>query len=351
MDFTILKTILLEELKDLKPNKYKESNQSTLELAISYVKGIDGCDASKISKKKIEMFYNESLFASISGQRASTSTEKGLKISNDKFETEKYLSSKNIKTTASTIFKIDEYDRAKRYIEGQDKLMAVKPTNLNAGRGITLNVDIENLNFAWSVAKKAYRNMKLEKNLMIQPMANGIESRFLVIEGKFNSAILRVPANIIGDGKHTIKELIDQKNKERLANPHLKNLPIKLNDTLKYNLDKMGFQYNDIVDSDRVLFLHNSSNISLGGDSYEISHLVSNRLKKLAEDAVEAIPGLNTGGVDILYSEFDDKNATVLEVTPNANLRMHHYPWKGKPKKSIFDLIDQLLADYKKSIQ
>ncbi|SDL25177.1 ATP-grasp domain-containing protein [Lacicoccus qingdaonensis] len=348
MDFNILESLLINELSDLKVNKYRDSKAGTIGMAASYVKSIQGCTVARISPNKIRLYYNKKPFGSIRGQRPSTTTGEGLKISNDKLEAEKYLKLKNINTTNSQSFQIEDYEIAKNYVDNQDGLLVIKPFNQSAGSGVSINVDKDNFDFAWSLAKKSYEGSNKTQKIIIQNMVPGIEARFLVIEGKFNSVILRVPTNIIGDGIHTVSELIERKNKMRISNPHLKRLPLKVNDTVKHNLEKENIRFNQVLDKNRVLFLHHSSNISLGGDSYEISHLVGDKLKQQAEEAIQAIPGVNTGGVDIMFTHFEDENSTVLEINPGANLRMHHYPWKGTPKRSIFDLVDDLLGDFSK---
>src|SRR5699024_11124596 len=102
-----------------------------------------------------------------------------------------------------------------------------------------------------------------------------------------------------------IEELISKKNETRLLNPHLKRLPIKITEVVKYNLNQSGKDLKTVLKNEEIVFVHNSSNISLGGDSYEISHLVGDSLKALAENTIRVIPGISTAGVDIMFESFE----------------------------------------------
>lgn len=346
MDFDILKQLMDNELLGMESNHYKSGLNGTVRLAEYHIENISRCSSKRLDSSSVELFYNNKSFGVINGQTPSTSDKKAIRLCNNKMETEKILIDNDIKTTESILLGESDYELAESIIKKADLPMVLKPYNLNAGRGITLNVDTANFNFAWTQAKKAYENTKKKFKILIQPMLPGIETRMLIVEGQFNSAILRIPANIVGDGKHTIKELIDLKNQLRSSNPHLKRLPLKITEMVEYNIGRNGMTLNTIPEDREIIFLHYSSNISLGGDSYEISHLIGNGLKKVAEHAVSAIPGINTAGVDVLFESFEEEPA-VLEINPGANLRMHHYPWKGEPKTPVFDLIDSMLKSFK----
>ncbi|TVT28886.1 ATP-grasp domain-containing protein [Salinicoccus cyprini] len=351
MDFNILRQVLQNELLDMKINHYDKGTSGTLGLAEKYLSNLEYCSSKRVEKASIEMIYRNKPFGFLHGQSPSTNTTKAIRTANNKLKTEKILADGNINTTRSTIFEMEEYEKAKSMVNESKHLMVIKPYNLNAGRGITLNVDPTNFDFAWKQALKAYEKTTQKFKVLIQPMLPGIETRMLIVEGHFNSAILRVPSNIIGDGKLSIKELIDEKNNIRRVNPHLKLLPIKISETLEYNLELNGNNLHTVPEKNELIFLHFSSNISLGGDSYEVSHLINDSMKKLAEKSVAAISGLSTAGVDILFRSFHDEEPAVLEINPGANLRMHHYPWKGTPKSPVHDLIDSMLSSYKSGLK
>lgn len=345
MNFDLLDTYLTNQLSGLKINQFNHSFSSTIALANHYVKKNENLNALR-TKNQLDFFYKELTFGFINSQTPSTSKKLGKSIVQDKLETEKYLKRNHVNCTVSQALSLNDYQEGLEVVTKSTQMMVLKPINLNRGDGISLNVDSTNFQFAWEQAKIAFESRKRKFKVLLQPMVDGVEARFLVIEGNLNSVIMRVPANVIGDGKQSIKELIAEKNSSRQLNPHLKNLPIKVNNIARFNLKRKGYTMDSILKPDEIVYLHHSSNVSLGGDSYEISHLIGSNLKELSEAAVRAVPDIETVGVDILFTSFNDKNAIVLELNSSSNLRMHHYPWKGTPKTPVFDLIDSMLIKF-----
>lgn len=314
---------LIDMLKNISSsmtlNEYSKGYPGTLQIAQAYLEKTEGFSYSYENIYTLNMYYNNSSIGSIKGQTPSTNNKKSINISNNKYQTELVLKENNIRTTNSQLFNEELFAQAYSLVSISDKNFVIKPNSLSGGRGITLNVNKGNFESAWTLAVNACKEAKKNIDILVQEQLEGVESRFIVIEGKFESAMLRVPANVTGDGVHSIDELIDIKNSHRNKNPHLKRLPIKKDHQTLSILKEQNMNLKSIPLLDEIIFLRLSSNVSQGGDNYEISHLVSDYMKKLSESAVSAIPGLNTAGVDILYKSFVDQFPIVLEVNPAAN--------------------------------
>lgn len=349
MDLELLKKYIQQNFKGVSVNNSYGKPSSVLTLATEYISTISDCSYKTYNDKKVEVFYKGEFVGGLNGQTSLSNKKKGTQIARDKIQTEKYLKKSSINTTNSKSFDLNEYEAAENYVKKNGLPIVVKPYNLSSGRGITLDVQKENFKQAWKKVEGEYKGETEQAKVLLQPQLPGIEARFLVIEGKFNSAILRVPTNVIGDGVQTIEQLLDEKNFHRARNAHLSKFLIKIDSNLIEKLFNLNLDLNSILGKDEIVFLNKVSNIALGGDTYEISHLVSDSLKRLAESAVRAIPDIKSAGVDIMFSSFDDENAAVLEVNHAGNLIMHHYPWKGEAKQPIFDLIDTLILDSQKS--
>jgi len=347
MDFNTLIRLLESDLKELEINQYSSGKDGSLAIAEEYLSSLPGCSSHREEKSILKMFYKDEMFASMRGQSPFTNSKSAIRTANNKVKTEKFLKENNVNTTESELFELEDYEAALSFVNDAKVELVLKPFNLNGGRGITLNVTGDNFDFAWTQAVKACEEKEKPFKVMIQPLVKGIEARMLVIEDKFNSAILRVPCHVIGNGEDNIQTLVDEKNRLRKKNPYLKMIPIRITDIAEHNLKEQGKTLETVPELDEIVFLQKSSNITQGGDNYEVSHLISDRMKKVAEEALTAIPDFHTGGVDLMIESFDDEAPVVLELNPAANLRMHHYPWKGEPKTPIHDLIDTLLKKYK----
>jgi cyanophycin synthetase len=85
--------------------------------------------------------------------------------------------------------------------------LVFKPLDGNHGKGASINVKtFEEAVEAFAHAKKYSRKIIVEKFI------TGYDFRVLVINNRFIAAALREPAHVIGDGKSTIKQLIDKEN-------------------------------------------------------------------------------------------------------------------------------------------
>ncbi|WP_271402347.1 hypothetical protein [Salinicoccus roseus] len=344
MDFELLRDILRKEFIGMEVNQYENGMNGTVRLAEHHLGNLEGGTSKRLGKSGVAMFHNGKKFGEINGQVPSTNDRKAIRLCNDKMEAERRMSELGLKTTDSVLLEDHEYERAKLLIEKSTGPMVLKPYNLAAGKGITLGVDITNIAFAWNQAKDAYSETNKTFKVLLQPMLprDRNENAYSRRKVRFSNSQSSRQCHWRW-ASYNRRTYISIKNKAREDNPHLKRLPLNVDKAVKYNLERTGKDVDTIPESDEIVFLHSSSNISLGGDSYEISHLINENMKIKAEKAVCAIPGISTAGVDIMFESFDEENPAILEINPGANLRMHHYPWKGEPKFSVFNLVERML--------
>ena len=114
--------------------------------------------------------------------------------------------------------------------------MVVKPQDGNQGKGVTVNiVDREHLDVAFRAAAE-YGEVMVEKFLP------GNDFRLLVVGDKLVAAARRDPPQVIGDGAHTVRELVDMVNHDpRRGEGHATSLTkIRLDDIAVGRLDGAG---------------------------------------------------------------------------------------------------------------
>lgn len=86
--------------------------------------------------------------------------------------------------------------------------IVVKPKSTNYGLGISIfkdGVSEEDYETAVAIA------FAEDRAILVEEFLPGTEYRFFVLDGKVQGIMLRVPANIVGDGKQTIAELVAEK--------------------------------------------------------------------------------------------------------------------------------------------
>ncbi|WP_067841016.1 acylphosphatase [Amphibacillus sediminis] len=257
-------------------------------------------------------------------------------IASDKALSKQYLIQKGVNCIQGYHF--DATSSIEEITEHAAKLgypVVLKPADGSFGRDVYLNLnDQESLIQAFNQIKE----IKPKSSLLLERHQQGQDYRVYVIADSVVAAIKRIPANVIGDGKHTIKELIERKNEERKKNPRLASCLIEINHSLKRFISDQGFQLTDIPVTDQQIFLNDKANISLGGDSIDVLDQLDEDAKKTAIAAIEAIPGLYHGSVDLLKTE--DQAAVVIEINPTSQLGSLIFPMQGQGRDVPSALID-----------
>ncbi len=110
----------------------------------------------------------------------------------------------------------------------------------------------------WACALKGFLGArKYSKGIIIETFVTGHDYRVLVINKNFVAASLRTPAMVIGDGKSTINQLINQVNRDpRRGSGHEKVLTkIKVDDMTKRILKDSGLTLNSVLPKEKILYL------------------------------------------------------------------------------------------------
>src|SRR5699024_8206139 len=111
------------------------------------------------------------------------------------------------------------------------------------------------------------------------------EFRIIVLGDRVLGAMNRIPANVIGDGVNSIRQLIHIKNKERRENPHLTNRLIKIDMEVLNLIRAAGYTPDTVLPKGEQLFLREQSNLSNGGDSLDVTDQLTPELRNIAIEA------------------------------------------------------------------
>jgi cyanophycin synthetase len=263
-----------------------------------------------------------------------------VEIACDKEDTKNLLEAANIPVPKGKII-YDEED-LKRAIEYINFPVVIKPINGNHGRGATINIrNWEDALEALAVAKKISRGVICEKYI------TGFDHRVLVIDYKFVAAAKRTPAQVIGDGKHSIQQLIDEVNKDpRRGYGHEKVLTsIKVDEMTLAILSEKDLTLDSILKKDELLYLKSTANISTGGTATDVTDLVHPHNVFMAE-RIARIVGLDICGIDIMTDDISEPveaiGGAILEVNAAPGFRMHLAPTDGLPRNVAEPVIDML---------
>ncbi len=223
-----------------------------------------------------------------------------------------------------------------------DKAIVVKPKSTNYGLGISIFANGTSKEDILDAAEIAFRH---DKTILVEEFIQGKEYRILVIGDEVAAVLHRVPANVVGDGKSSIRRLVDMKNTDpaRGVGHKLPLEKIKLDDNSALFLKQKGLDFDYIPQEDEVVYLRENSNISTGGDSVDFTDKVAEKFKEIAIKAAKCA-GANICGVDMIIEDVTDPSSTfaTIELNFNPAIHMHCYPYQGKERNIAGNVLDLL---------
>jgi D-alanine-D-alanine ligase-like ATP-grasp enzyme/acylphosphatase len=264
-------------------------------------------------------------------------SEEAYKICDNKGLTNDYLTKAGVPTPKGRKFSAEASDEEIiSYSKTLEYPLVLKPTNGCAGKGVIANIETEQ---EFIDALKYVRQQLNFPEVIVERFVTGDEIRIYVLGDQVLGAANRRPANIVGDGIHTVQQLIRLKNKERKNIPHLYFRPIKLDKEVRHSIESAGYTLESIPKAGKRIYLRKISNVSAGGDPIDVTDQLTEQVKKIAIDAVKAVPGLVQCGVDMIIDPTFTKGV-ILELNTKAGLGSHIYPIEGQAKdipKAIID--------------
>lgn len=220
--------------------------------------------------------------------------------------------------------------------------VVVKPQDGNQGKGVTANVlTRDHLEIAFRVAKE------FRDDIMVERYLPGHDFRLLVVGDKLIAAARRDPPHVIGDGVHTIRDLVAEENKNpRRGDGHATPMTrIRIDDIAVARLKIQGFTPESIPPKGTRVMMRNNANLSTGGSATDVTDDVHPEVAQRAVAAARMI-GLDICGVDVVCNTvtqpLEDQGGGIVEVNAAPGLRMHVYPSYGKGRavgEAIVDLM------------
>jgi len=271
---------------------------------------------------------------------ASTTGHLGVEIAGDKDLTKRLLGDHGIPVPKGFI--AEDEDDAMEIAKTLGWPVVVKPLDASHGRGILTNIKSEKeLRLAYQDAMKVRDEVIVEKHL------EGFDFRFVVVAGKFICAAQRVPAYVVGDGKKTIAELVEETNKDpRRGIGHEKVLTkIELDDLSLALLARKSLSGKSVPPSGETVYVKSTANLSTGGISRDVTDLVHPSNVHMVE-RIARIVGLDICGVDVVSPTVEkpigDVGGGIVEVNAAPGFRMHTAPSEGTPRDVAGAVMDML---------
>ena len=218
--------------------------------------------------------------------------------------------------------------------------VCVKPVDGNHGRGVFIDVKTrEEVEKAYAIAVDEGSGVLVERSIP------GTEHRLLVIGGKLIAANRGDMVLVTGDGKSTVRELIDtQINSDPRRGPTelhpLSN--IRIDSAARMELERQGLTADDVPAKDREVLIQRNAN-----HAFDVTDDVHPETAELAALAARII-GLDIAGIDLVAEDIAKplgaQGGAIVEVNAGPGLLMHLRPGVGKPRPVGKAIVDSLFA-------
>ena len=211
--------------------------------------------------------------------------------------------------------------------------VVIKPRDGNQGKGVTVNISTREQVIA------AYQNaQQVSDDVMVERYLPGIDYRLLVVGKQLVAAARRDPPLVIGDGEHTVRQLVETVNADpRRGDGHATPLTkIRLDDIAIDRLREQGLTPESIPARGVRVVLRNNANLSTGGSATDVTDEVHPQVAARAVAAALMV-GLDICGVDVVCENviepLETQHGGVVEVNAAPGLRMHISPSFGKGRQ------------------
>jgi cyanophycin synthetase len=266
-----------------------------------------------------------------------------VRIASDKQLTKQLLKEAGVPVPeGETVSSIDDALRVARRL---DAPVTVKPLDANQGKGVTVDCRTpEEVEQAYAFARKHGRRIIVERHVQ------GRDYRVFVAAGRVAAASCRRPAHVIGDGRHTVRELVAIENRNPARGEGHANIltQIALDAHAEDILRKQGYVPDAVPADGATVELRGNANLSTGGTAEDVTDLLPEETRRICVRAAAKI-GLDVAGIDIVCRDISlplaSQGGAVIEVNAAPGIRMHQYPSSGAPRDAGDAIVEGLMGN------
>lgn len=280
--------------------------------------------------------YQQRIQATVTGKTSHIAVE----LASDKEETNKILGSLGLPVPRQEL--VQSEGAARRAARKIGFPVVTKPYNGNHGRGISIRLGSDE-----EVIEGFLKAQAISRSVIVETFCEGDDHRLLVVNGELVAATRRTPGHVVGDGTHTIRELVEIVNQDpRRGIGHEKVLTrIELDAQAEMMMARAEVAADSVPEAGRIIYLRSTANLSTGGTATDVTDIIHPDNREMAVRAIKAI-GLDVGGVDFLSTNIAESYKTIgggiCEVNAAPGFRMHVAPSEGKPRDAAGPVIDML---------
>lgn len=207
--------------------------------------------------------------------------------------------------------------------------VVIKPRDANHGRGISFELETrESINAAFELALR--ENKDGTAGVIVEQFARGQAHRLLVVGDRLIAAARGQVDAVIGDGRSTIGELVEQENRDPLRGENYTDplSLIELDDVALLELKRQKLTPDSIPSNGQRVILRLNGDLTTD-ETQDVHPAVAERSVLAAQ-----VIGLNIAGMDVIAEDIgrplEEQGGMIIEVNAGPGLSMHVEPLYGK---------------------
>jgi cyanophycin synthetase len=209
--------------------------------------------------------YQQRIQATVTGKTPHIAVE----LASDKEETNKILGSLGLPVPRQEL--VQSEGSAVRAARRIGYPVVTKPYNGNHGRGISIRLTTEE-----EVIDGFRKAKEISRSVIVETYMEGDDHRLLVVNGELVAATKRTPGHVVGDGVHSIAQLVDIVNQDpRRGVGHEKVLTrIVLDAQAEMMMAREGVAADTVLEPGRIVYLRSTANLSTGGTATDVTDII-----------------------------------------------------------------------------
>ena len=268
---------------------------------------------------------------------------KGLMI-DDKYYAKRYLSLHGFPVNRGRVFKAKNVKEAQRYAKEIGFPVVLKPAMSSHGDNVYMDIGSRK---ELSLTIKNFTSQYLgDPYYLIEKQYSGEEYRLFINKNGFFAAVHRIPANIVGDGKHTIAQLVKKENFRRMHPRNTCLCKILLDDEAAKFLKNQSLSDDYVPKTGQIVQLRRNSNVSTGGNCYDVTDKVHPSYISFAKRVLKTLDAPFIG-IDLMCKDISKKSNdyVICELNSAPGLSLHMMPEKGILRNVAGAIVDVIFPE------
>ncbi|WP_018260816.1 N-acetylglutaminylglutamine synthetase [Methylobacterium sp. WSM2598] len=244
---------------------------------------------------------------------SSATSATAMTICDDKALTRRLLAGADLRVPDQTV--AGDAAACRAFLERHGAVV-VKPARGEQGRGIAVNLTTpEEMEAAIAEART------LCDTVLLEEFVEGSDLRVIVIDFKVVAAAIRRPAQVIGDGRHTLRELIERQSRRRAAATGGESR-IPLDDETRRCVERAGRRLDDVPEAGETLLVRRTANLHTGGTIHDVTDEIHPDLVAASVKAARVID-IPVVGLDLMVPDVRRPEHWFIEANERPGLANH----------------------------